>query len=106
MYRLSNHVGQICLQLRLFLIVFTAHRASFATAPAEPLVQEWNLCFCLCSAYVECINGGIFEWDTVTNELVHFFANVTGYLTASLGDDWIVAADSGTNSAVLIQPQG
>ena len=60
----------------------------------------------LCSAYVECVNGGIFEWATVNDELVHFFANVTGYLTAALGDDWIIAADSGNNIASLLHPQG
>lgn len=52
------------------------------------------------------MNGGIFEWDTVNDELVHFFANVTGYLTAALGDDWIIAADSGNNTASLLHPQG
>lgn len=61
---------------------------------------------CWCSAYVECVNGGVFEWDTVTNKLVHFFANVTGYVTAALGDDWIVAADGPNNIATLLQPQG
>lgn len=60
----------------------------------------------LCSAYVECVDGGMFEWDTVKDELVHFFPNVSGYLTAALGDDWIIAADSANNIATLLLPQG
>lgn len=60
----------------------------------------------LCSAYVECVDGGMFEWDTVQDELVHFFPNVSGYLTAALGDDWIIAADSANNIATLLLPQG
>ena len=60
---------------------------------------------CWCSAYVECVDGGIFEWNTVTDQLVHFFANVTGYLTASLGDDWILASDAASNLVTLLLPQ-
>ena len=60
---------------------------------------------CCCSAYVECIDGGIFEWNTVTDQLVHFFANVTGYLTASLGDDWILASDAASNLVTMLLPQ-
>ena len=64
------------------------------------------LCVCACSAYVECVDGGIFEWDTVTDKLVHFFPNVTGYLTAALGDDWFFATDSDNGRATLLLPQG
>lgn len=59
-----------------------------------------------CSACVESVNGGIFEWDTATDKLVHFFANVTGYLTGLLGDDCTNAADGENDVAVLLQPQG
>ncbi|KAL3150830.1 hypothetical protein ABBQ32_000588 [Trebouxia sp. C0010 RCD-2024] len=56
-------------------------------------------------AYVECVDGGIFEWDTVNDTLVHYFANITGYLTASLGNDWILASNSDTNLVTLLLPQ-
>ena len=59
-----------------------------------------------CSAYVECVDGGIFEWNTVDDTLIHFFANVTGYLTASLGDDWILVSDASSNLVTLLLPQG
>lgn len=52
------------------------------------------------------MDGGIFEWNTVNDTLVHFFANVTGYLTASLGDDWILASDASSNLVTLLLPQG
>nr|QOL01286.1 putative extracellular protein TR9_087 [Trebouxia lynnae] len=56
-------------------------------------------------AYVECVDGGIFEWNTVDDTLIHFFANVTGYLTASLGDDWILVSDASSNLVTLLLPQ-
>ncbi|KAL0017780.1 hypothetical protein WJX77_011291 [Trebouxia sp. C0004] len=57
-------------------------------------------------AYVECVSGGTFEWNTVSDTLVHFFGNVSGYMTASLGDDWITATEASTNLVTLLQPQG
>lgn len=61
---------------------------------------------CCCSAYVECIPGGIFEWNTVDDTLVQFFANVTGYITAALGDDWILVSDAANNLVTMLLPQG
>ena len=52
------------------------------------------------------MDGGVFEWNTVNDTLVHFFANVTGYLTASLGDDWILASDSASDLVTMLLPQG
>ncbi|DBA84773.1 TPA: hypothetical protein ACH3X1_005812 [Trebouxia sp. C0004] len=56
-------------------------------------------------AYVECLPGGIFEWNTVNDTLVHYFANITGYLTAALGDDYILASDASNNLVTVLSPQ-
>lgn len=55
---------------------------------------------------MECIPSGIFEWNTVNDTLVHHFENVTGYLTASLGDDYILVSDAATNLVTILTPQG
>ena len=105
---LPNHAmhGALCCMLAKTYVLHTTNPGVYCACIADRTGPWSRLCVNACSAYVECVNGGIFEWDTVNDELVHFFANVTGYLTASLGDDWIIAADGENNVAVLLQPQG
>lgn len=41
--------------------------------------------------YVECAdNTGFFEWDAVHNTFVHFFGNITGYVSVAPADDKIL----------------
>ncbi len=60
----------------------------------------------LCSAFFECAdNKGIFEWNTVTNTFVKFFANITGYVSVAPGDDEVLVVGYDSNVNVL-KPQG
>ncbi|KAK9828955.1 hypothetical protein WJX72_003024 [[Myrmecia] bisecta] len=53
-------------------------------------------------AYFECVGGtGMLEWNTLKDEVVAFHTNVTGYLSATPGNDQILATD-GTSSRVNI----
>lgn len=59
----------------------------------------------LCSAFFECAdNKGIFEWNTVTNTFVKFFANITGYVSVAPGDDEVLVVGYDSNVNVL-KPQ-
>ena len=60
----------------------------------------------LCSAFFECAdNMGIFEWNTVSNTFVKFFANITGYVSVAPGDDEVLVVGYDSNVNVL-KPQG
>ncbi|KAK9807813.1 hypothetical protein WJX72_010109 [[Myrmecia] bisecta] len=54
-------------------------------------------------AYFECVNGGTLEWDAKADQVVHFFPNVTGYLSATPADDKILSTDG---DASLVQRAG
>ncbi|CAL5229447.1 g12772 [Coccomyxa viridis] len=56
-------------------------------------------------AFFECAdNKGIFEWNTVTNTFVKFFANITGYVSVAPGDDEVLVVGYDSNVNVL-KPQ-
>ena len=75
-----------------------SNRVSVTQAPDSYL--------CLCSAFFECAdNMGFFEWNTVTNTFVHFFSNITGYVSVAPGDDEILVVGYDSNVNVL-KPQG
>ena len=60
-----------------------------------------------CSVYAECSdNLGILEWNSVTNTLVHFFPNQTGYLSAAPADDKIFVLDYDTPTVNVLEPRG
>jgi hypothetical protein len=48
---------------------------------------------------------GFIEWNTVTNTFVHFFSNITGYVSVAPGDDEILVVGYDSNVNVL-KPQG
>ena len=59
------------------------------------------------SVYAECSdNLGILEWDSVSNTLVQFFPNQTGYLSAAPADDKILVLDYDTPTVNVLQPNG
>ena len=60
-----------------------------------------------CSVYAECADGlGVLEWDLVTNTLVQFFPNQTGYLSAAPADDKILVLFYDTPTVSVLQPNG
>ena len=60
-----------------------------------------------CSVYAECSdNLGILEWDSLSNTLVQFFPNQTGYLSAAPADDKILVLDYDTPTVNVLQPNG
>ncbi len=59
------------------------------------------------SVYAECSdNLGILEWDSITNTLVQFFGDQTGYLSAAPADDKILVLDYDTPTVNVLQPLG
>ena len=51
-------------------------------------------------------NLGILEWDSVTNTLVEFFPNQTGYLSAAPADDKILVLNYDYPTVDVLQPLG
>ena len=63
--------------------------------------------FLLRSVYAECSdNLGILEWDSITNTLVQFFGDQTGYLSAAPADDKILVLDYDAPIVNVLQPLG
>jgi len=55
--------------------------------------------------YAECSdNLGILEWESISNTLVQFFPNQTGYLSAAPADDKILVLDYDTPTVNVLQP--
>lgn len=73
----------------------------------QTLTQAADVCkLVLCSIFFECAdNKGVFEWNTVTNTFVKFFANITGYVSVAPGDDEVLVVGYDSNVNVL-KPQG
>ena len=70
------------------------------------VIQAPDSSLCLCSAFFECAdNMGVLEWNTVTNTFVHFFSNITGYVSVAPGDDEVLVVGYDSNVNVL-KPQG
>lgn len=48
---------------------------------------------------------GVLEWNTVSNTFVNFISNITGYVSATPGDDAVLVLGYDSNINIL-KPQG
>lgn len=98
----NNHVFAVDIEARARVATFNFTGAAASCIGTHSVVYS-NISE---HAYFECISGGTIEWDVVTDEQVNFFPDVSGYLTAAPGDDYIFVSDSDTNQAHILLPQG